>query len=121
MTAAGKAILAHLPTPRRNEILRQTEFERRTEHTITDSRQMREHLESVRERGYACSDEEEIKGIRAVGAPIFDYTGECLGSVSVSAPTSYFTDEIFTEEIPALVMEAVNMIELEINMSRSYQ
>jgi hypothetical protein len=36
----------------------------------------REHLKLVRKQGFAMDDEENEKGIRCVGAPIFNETGE---------------------------------------------
>jgi DNA-binding IclR family transcriptional regulator len=117
VTASGKAILAHLPRDRVDEIVEAQGFDPRTENTITDREELFETLESIRDRGVAYNDEEEIKGFRAVGVPVIDQHDRVLGSVSVSAPTSYLTNRKFTEEVPDVVHKAANTIEVKINMS----
>jgi DNA-binding IclR family transcriptional regulator len=87
-TATGKAILAHLPRERVDEILTQHGLPERTPYTITDRDELVDELRTVREQGYACNDEEEIEGLRAVGAPVIDRHGDVLGSLSVAGPTS---------------------------------
>lgn len=41
-------------------------------------------LESIRQAGYAVSDDELTRGIAAIGAPIFDHHGQVVASLSVS-------------------------------------
>lgn len=118
LTAAGKAILAHKPRERVEEIIEQDGFERRTRNTITDEETLFDELETVRQRGFAYNDEEEIKGFRAIGAPIRDHDDRVLGSVSVSAPASYLSGETFTDEVPDTVLETANVIEVDLNMTR---
>ncbi len=43
------------------------------------------HLEEARRTGVAVSDEDLVGGFAALGAPVFDYRGEALAAVSVSA------------------------------------
>ncbi|WP_049896419.1 IclR family transcriptional regulator [Natrialba chahannaoensis] len=117
ITASGKAILAYLPEERVREILNTHGLPSRTEETITDRDELFNELDDIRERGFAYNDEEEIEGFRAVGAPIRDRNGTILGSLSVSAPISIFKDERFYDEIPELVVNVANIIEVNINMS----
>lgn len=115
-SAAGKAILSRLPDERVDEIIDAEGLERQTQNTITDRRRLREVLETVRERGYAINDEEEIRGLRAVGVPIVDTGGSVVGAVSVTGPTSRLKDEQFEREIPELVTEAANLIEVNLEL-----
>ncbi|ELY96503.1 IclR family transcriptional regulator [Natrialba chahannaoensis JCM 10990] len=117
-TAAGKAILAHVPTDRRDEIIANQEFERQTANTITDAAELRETLADIRERGYAVNDEEEIRGMRAVGAPVLGPDETVVGAVSVTAPTSRLKDERFRTEMPEQVMETANLIEVNLETAR---
>lgn len=117
VTAAGKAILAEYSRERVEDIIEGYEFEPRTDNTITSREELFDALESIRERGYAYNDEEEIQGFRAVAAAIHDEEGAVLGSVTLSAPTSHLSGDTFREEIPALVVKTVNIIEVNINMS----
>nr|WP_239640665.1 IclR family transcriptional regulator C-terminal domain-containing protein [Haloferax denitrificans] len=88
-----------------------------TKNTVTDRDALFEELEQIRERGYAYNDEEEIRGFRAIAAPIEDPSGEVLGSVSVSGPTSLLQGEQFQEHVPKLVTQSANVIEVNINMN----
>lgn len=117
MTAAGKAILAQLPPETFDEIIDRHGLPANTENTITDRNLLSMNLEEIRDRGYALNDEEEIEGFRAVAAPIMGRDGDVLGSLSVSGPTSFLSDENFHETIPEKVTQTANIIEVDINMA----
>ncbi|WP_255170986.1 IclR family transcriptional regulator [Natrononativus amylolyticus] len=116
-TASGKALLAPLPDHRVREIVDAYGLVRKTENTITDPDALLEELQRVRERGFAVNDEEEIKGIRAIGAPIRSADGDVLGAISVSGPTSRLNGDYYANELPHMVMESTNVTEASINMS----
>lgn len=85
-TAMGKAVLAFLPAAERNLLLDQISFTPRTANTIVDRATLMEHLNLVRERGFAIDDMEGEEGVRCVGAPIFDHTGRVFAALSISGP-----------------------------------
>lgn len=118
-SSAGKAVLAYLPDDRVDFIIEEYGLPKRTEQTFTDPEALRDELAEVRERGYALNDEEEIVGLRAVGAPIQSSDGQVLGAISVSGPTSRMEGDTFRERIPEQVMEAANIIELNIETSNA--
>ncbi|MFU8868956.1 IclR family transcriptional regulator [Natronococcus sp.] len=113
-TAVGKALLAFMPEAHREEIIRETEFERIAPNTITDPDELREQLAEIRERGIAYNREETIQGLVGVGAPIRDQDGTLYGAVSLIGPVSRMDDERLTEELPELIRRAVNIIEVNI-------
>ncbi|MCU4751368.1 IclR family transcriptional regulator [Halobacteria archaeon AArc-curdl1] len=113
-SSAGKAILASLPEYRVDEIIEQKGLQASTANTITDPDELKRTLETVREQGYAQNDEEEMRGIRAVGAPIRGPDGGVRGAVSVTAPTSRLSGDRFNEEIPAMVTRTANVIEINL-------
>jgi DNA-binding IclR family transcriptional regulator len=88
-TAIGKAILAHATD--REQVLRRLRLEERTSQTITDRGKLKADLNTARRRGFAIDDEENEEGVRCVGAPVFDYHGEVVGAISVSAPAVVFS------------------------------
>jgi len=114
-SAAGKAILSRLPDARVEEIVHEYGLPERTERTITDRTALLEALETVRERGYAINDEEEIPGLRAVAAPVDPDRGDTIGAVSVSGPVSRMQDGRFGEELAETVVRAANVIEVNID------
>lgn len=113
--AAGKAILAHLPPERTREILDDRGLTERTGNTITDRERLLDELSEVRERdGIAFNMEEQIVGIRAVGAPVRKPNGAVIGALSVSGPAHRLKDEHLHEELPDTVLGTANELELEI-------
>lgn len=115
-TATGKSILASMSRPDVEAIVDASGLPEKTENTITDREELVDHLEMVAERGYAVNDEEEIEGLRAVGAPISDQRGEVVGSISLSGPTSRLEGDWFREELPERVVQTANVIEVNLNM-----
>lgn len=118
-SSIGKAILAYLPDERVRAIYDEYGLPQRTERTITDFQALQAELREVREQGYAVNDEEEIVGLRAVGAPIRKSDGSVLGAISVSGPLSRMKGETFESTIPEQVMQAANIIELNIETTNA--
>jgi IclR family acetate operon transcriptional repressor len=101
-SAIGKSILAFLPAEDRDRLIGELNLERWTETTITSRRALETELKDVRARWWALDDEENQKGIRCVGTPVFNHTGRVLGGISVSAPVFDFTVEDATSLAPSL-------------------
>ncbi len=116
-TGLGKAILAHLPEERVDEIIEMHGLTGFTPTTITDRAELKAELEEIRETGVAFDDEERLSGLRCVAAPILSNNGRVLGSISVSGPSNRIRDKRFSEELPNQVLEAVNVIELNVTYS----
>ncbi len=113
-SAIGKAVLAFMPDDRIEAVIDQYGLPKRTENTITDRETLYDEIERTRIRGYAVNDEEEIQGLRAVGAPIQTSTRGLVGAVSVSGPVSRMKGEWFEAELPELVLQTANVIELNL-------
>lgn len=115
--ALGKAILAHLPEERVDDIIDRHGLPALTDNTITDRDELAAELADVRETGIAFDDEERLDGLRSVGAAITGSNGDVLGAVSVAGPTTRLQDERFHEELPDAVRSAVNVIDLNVTYS----
>jgi len=63
-SAVGKVLLAALPEKQLDRLVSSKGLPRLTENTITDLGKLKEHLELVRENGYALDKEENEIGIR---------------------------------------------------------
>lgn len=113
-SSAGKSMLAYMTDERVREIIDTHGLDRRTPKTITDVAELFDRLDAIRDRGYAVNDEEEMEGMRAVGAPIRNEAGEVLGAVSVSGPKSRLNGELFADVLPEQVMQTANIVELNI-------
>ena len=84
-TGVGKAILAFLPAARQDEIIRHTRFQAHTPRTLVDADALRAALTEIRARGWALDDGEHEEGIRCIAAPVFNFRGDVVASVSVTA------------------------------------
>jgi len=91
-TSLGKAILAFSSETVVDHCLNQ-ELQANTEYTITDPNRIRSELREVAQRGYATDNQENVLGIRCIGAPIFDRKGEVVAAVSVSGLAVRLTDQ----------------------------
>lgn len=99
-SASGKALLAFGATA-----VPADPFERRTARTITTRSELEVELASVRERGYAVTDEELEPGLVAVAAPVFAGGLTAIAAISVSAPASRLTGR----QIPATAVACVKV------------
>lgn len=92
-SSMGKCMLSSLSGDDLDEILYHFQFEKFTPNTISSANELRQYLKKVRKQGYAMDDQEYMTGHRCVGAPIFDYRGDVIASISASGPISQLTDE----------------------------
>lgn len=91
-TSLGKAIMAHLPAERIDEILL-TPMTARTPRTITSPRELTLELEHIRQQGFAIDDEENETGVCCVGAAVLDYMADPVAAVSISGPNNRMSRE----------------------------
>ncbi len=105
-TALGKAILAHLPQAELEALYPEEDLPAFTPNTISSRSKLFEHLEEVRERGYALDMEEQEEGVRCVGVPIFNYTLKVIGGLSISGPITRFTPERLENELIPVALDA---------------
>jgi IclR family KDG regulon transcriptional repressor len=103
--AVGKVLLADLSKEALNNFNKEKELPKRTENTITNFTQLKEHLNLVRAQGYAIDDEENEKGIRCVAAPIRNEVGKAVAAVSISGPAFQITKKLIQESLKKEVME----------------
>lgn len=113
-TALGKAILAHLPEDRVQAILDRHGLSAATPNTITNRERLHDELAKIRDRGVAYCGQERVEGLQCVAAPVLGQDDEVLGAISVAAPTTRLTGERFDEEIPELVLQAANVVEINV-------
>lgn len=114
-TALGKAILAHLPEDRVEEIIGRYGLEPSTEHTITTRDALFGNLEQIRKRGHALDAEERAEGIRCVAAPVITNDGTVRGAVSVAGPASRMHGEYVESTVSDLVKRAADVISINLS------
>ncbi|MFJ7513224.1 IclR family transcriptional regulator [Peribacillus simplex] len=100
-TGVGKVILAYQSENEIDRILSSVTLESFTEYTMTNITDFKNHLKSIREKGYAIDDEEIELGLKCIAAPIFNHQGNVIASISCAAPKMRFGEE----RIPEVIME----------------
>ncbi|MFC5650583.1 IclR family transcriptional regulator [Paenibacillus solisilvae] len=83
LTAVGKAIAAFLNEDQLDDIIASRGLGGGTDKAVTTKTEFKTVLETVRELGYSIEDEEEVHGIRCIGAPIRNHTGKVAASISI--------------------------------------
>ncbi len=117
-TSVGKAIMAYLTEEEFNRIWSETNIVKVTENTITYYEEMRKTLKEIRAKGYAMDEEENERGIRCIGAPLFNYRKEVIGAISVSGPTFRVTEEKI-EDFKISILKYGEMISRELGFTQN--
>jgi DNA-binding IclR family transcriptional regulator len=87
-TAQGKAIIAFRPENERDAFCgNMKNLKAFSDRTITTPKAFREELAAIRRRGFAINREEYFAGMSGVAAPVSDYTGFAVYSLSVAGPS----------------------------------
>lgn len=107
-TANGMAILAFLPEPQLEKVLR-SELNAFNPSTITDAHELRDELAQVRKRGFSINRGYYRSGIFAIGAPIFDAAHLPVASICISMPDSRYREDKIAEW-GALTVKAAHSI-----------
>jgi DNA-binding IclR family transcriptional regulator len=108
-TAAGKVLLAcTIDKGDWKDLFRN--LRQYAPNTITDPLEFTQQLEKVITEGYALEDEELDAGVRGIAAPIRDYSGCVIGSVSISGPVMRFGKARVHDELVPMVVKSAEKI-----------
>ncbi len=84
-TGSAKVLLAFADPSERAGLKAQLEPVAYTEHTIRSKAALLKHLETVRQQGFAVTDEERDSGVWGAAVPLFE-DGACVHSLAVVGP-----------------------------------
>ncbi len=93
-TAVGKVLLTGMQDSDVERLADIGVFEKRTENTIIEIRDLIDEITQVRERGWAMDDEEFSLGVSCVAAPIYDHEGSIVAAITVSGPLERVTKKL---------------------------
>jgi len=114
-TAMGKAILSALSDNEVSEILAMRGMPELTPSTVTDTDELYDELDTIRQTGLSFNNEERTRGVKAVGTPILSGTNELVGAISASGPSTRMTEERMQNNLADKLLEVRNIIELKID------
>ncbi|HEX6443465.1 MAG TPA: IclR family transcriptional regulator [Streptosporangiales bacterium] len=111
-SSMGKALLAFDDDLLRRLREEQPTLERFTPKTFADAASLRAELTRIRKRGWSTDDEEQVPGVRCVGAPICDAGGRARAAIAVQAPSVRMPKKRFAELGPEVVAAAERIAHL---------
>lgn len=88
VTAVGKILVANHMDNQVLEKLRNYNYVKYTNKTITEYDQIIEILNCTREQQYSIDEEESEEGLTCIAVPVKDFTGNTIAAISMSGPTS---------------------------------
>lgn len=108
-TAAGKAMLAHAPDAEAYLDSLPETLPALTPTTLATPHDVRADVARTRERGYSLDEQENVEGVRCVGAPVLDPSGRAHAAVVIQAPTVRM-GRTRRDELARLAVEAADEI-----------
>ncbi|HEY6269250.1 MAG TPA: IclR family transcriptional regulator [Candidatus Acidoferrum sp.] len=115
-TSVGKCLLAWLPRPEIETLVKPQGLKKRTPKTITSVNKLLADLEHVKHSGYAVDDEENSLGARCLGAPIFDALGNVTAALGASGTLTQ-TDEASMPRIIDALKETARRVSRQLQRS----
>ncbi|MCY9661854.1 IclR family transcriptional regulator [Paenibacillus chondroitinus] len=105
-SAVGKVLTAFRTKDEIDALLRNYQFSKITDMTITGKDAFVNELNQVREQGYSIDNQENEPGVRCAAAPIFEHNGSIVAAISISTLLSTVDDSLFKAYIALLKKEA---------------
>ena len=110
-TALGRVLLAAVADSDLHNVLSTPSLSMYIPRTRFTAEQIRPRLQTVREQGWAESDEDLQYGVQAIAAPIRGGDGEVVAAVGLGTHTSEIGKEIVRERYLPLLLETARNIE----------
>jgi len=111
--AVGKALLAEMPDSRVREIADRYGLEKQAPNTITSVDALLDDIETIREQGYATTDEEWEDGLREIGMVVAPHE-DAIGGLNAYGPSYQISDERLYDELADILGSAVRDLEARI-------
>jgi DNA-binding IclR family transcriptional regulator len=108
-TSLGKALLMGLTDEEIRLLLINEKYEKRGPNTHMNIESLLQDIRECRRRGWALDNQEAEPAINCVAAPIYDYRGQVIASISTFWMLTQHP-EMVPEEIAVLVMKAAGNI-----------
>jgi len=119
-TSVGKAILSHKSPKELDNVLSNIKMVKLTKNSIIDKKELKKELQQIKRQGYAIDNEELEIGLKCVGVPIFDYHGDTVGGISVSGPSTRFTNVRLRNELVPLIVKTAEKISRRLGFKSNF-
>lgn len=109
-TAAGKALIAHLPLSEQREIANRLSYVKCTSRTITSAEAFLEELNQVRINGFSRDRGEFHDDIYCIALPVFSATGDIYASVSISSTIALEDNLLYYRDMIADTVRRLSLL-----------
>ena len=106
----GRALLAYMAPAKAEDILKNSNLQKRTPDTLTDRWEIRQELIRTKQRGYCLLLNELTEGKGSIAAPVFDRHRNVIAAVSVSAGAHSISQPQRERELAKAVMHVASKI-----------
>ncbi len=107
--ASAKILLAYQSPEEISRLIKNRPLQRYTAKTIVDPEKLQVQLEEIKSKGFAVCDEELEEGIRAISAPIRNFNGKTIASITITGLVNRITTATF-DQLVKTVVNAANEI-----------
>jgi IclR family pca regulon transcriptional regulator len=118
-TSMGRVLLADLPAEELERYLAESRLDAFTDRTTTDPDELRTLLATVREQGWALTDQELEIGLRSIAAPLRDVNGKAIAALNVSVAASRVSVEELSESFLPHLLHTAEAISTALGRRRS--
>ena len=101
-SSPGKLLLAYQPSDVINEVI-SLGLTKRASESITDPHVLLERLNKIKQQGYDVSFNEMNEDVVSIAAPIKDYMGNVIASVSIAGPRNRIDDDLLPQYVNEIV------------------
>lgn len=112
-TALGRVLLAEIPDTELHDVLNTPSLSMYVPRERLTADQIRPRLQTVREQGWAESDEDLQYGVQAIAAPLRGEDGRVIAAIGLATHTSEIGKEIVRERYLPLLLETARSIETD--------
>ena len=116
--AFGKAVLAFMDEEEMKHILPE-KFPAFTDNTVTSMKKLKVELEEIAKNAIAYDNEEYLKGIFCIGAPVLDVMGKACAGVGMTGISSRF-DSAFRKKLEQMVLLCAEKISSDIGYAGEF-
>lgn len=115
--ASGKVLMAYTDAETR-KILIPPKMEQFTPDSLSDRADFENKLEPIRRNGFALSDQEAVKWVKALAVPVFSTRGALVGALSVALPAQEFkpsTQATLLKQLSSCAKEISEALRLDVD------
>jgi len=105
-TSTGRVLLAAKPKAEFNAWLKGRELPRLTAHTVTDTKQLRQVIDQVRQQDWCAASEEHELGVHAAAVPLRNLEGRVVAALNVVTRLERIQPPVLGREVLPLLQDA---------------